>query len=70
MEETERFETFSYARVVKRIVIAALLSKALQEKGREFTTKDSGVEFVPPEISEILMKQAALEIDMLNRMME
>jgi hypothetical protein len=43
--------------LVQGATIYALASKALIEKGRQFTMSDDGVSFTPPDVSEVLQSQ-------------
>jgi imidazoleglycerol phosphate synthase glutamine amidotransferase subunit HisH len=43
--------------LVEGASVLALGSQALLEKGREFSTTDSGIEWSPPKISELLDSQ-------------
>jgi hypothetical protein len=43
--------------IVQGASLVALSSKALIERGREFTITDAGVSFVPPTVSELLNNQ-------------
>lgn len=45
--------------LVEGALLYALSSQALIERGREFTTTGSGIEFTPPDISEMLQTQYA-----------
>ena len=43
--------------LVEGAILYALSSQALIERGREFVTTDNGIEFNPPNISEMLQTQ-------------
>jgi len=47
--------------VIDYAVIVALASKALIEKGREFTLSDNGITASSPEVSKMIMEQYATE---------
>jgi hypothetical protein len=48
--------------LVQHAVIYALASKALVERGREFSITDNGVSFQPPTVSELLNTQFSAEL--------
>lgn len=48
--------------VVQGAVITALASKALLEKGREFSFLNGGIKYAPPNTSDILMRQWEVEM--------
>lgn len=48
--------------LVQGAVIRALASKALIERGREFTISDNGINFTPPTVSEMLSTQWSTEL--------
>lgn len=48
--------------IVQGAVITALAGKALIERGRELTTSDNGINFTPPDVSSILMRQWEIEL--------
>lgn len=48
--------------LVQGAVILALGSKALIERGREFTISDNGINFTPPTVSELLNTQWSTEL--------
>lgn len=43
--------------LVEGAVVYALGSQALIERGREFSTTDNGITFIPPSVSELLQTQ-------------
>ena len=43
-------------------LLMALSSKALIERGREFTISDNGINFTPPTVSEMLSTQGSAEL--------
>lgn len=49
--------------IVQGATIMALSSKALIERGREFTISDNGLNFTPPTMSEMLSTQWSKEMD-------
>lgn len=53
--------------VVDYAVIIALATKALIEKGREFTISDNSLAYSSPEISKVIMEQYKIEYDMFMR---
>ena len=60
-EDSEIMNTF-YDVIMQHAVIYALGSKALIERGREFTITDNGVAFQPAGVSEILSTQYGAEM--------
>jgi hypothetical protein len=57
-EDSEAINHFA-TMIVEGAVIYALGSQALIERGREFTTTNSGINFDPPNVSELLQTQYA-----------
>lgn len=57
--ENSRFVDCFAEVLVEGATLYALSSKALIEKGREFTLGDSGLEFHPPAVSDLLQTQFA-----------
>jgi len=55
-----------YDVIMQYALILALSSKALLERGREFTITDNGVSFNPPGVSEVLMTQYSAEMGNWN----
>jgi hypothetical protein len=60
-ESTDFLQTFG-AIIVQRAVISAMASKALIERGRELSITDSGINFTPPGISELLNSEFSTEL--------
>lgn len=55
--------------IIQGAVCSALASKALTEKGREFSILDQGISFNPPPLSEVLMAQWEVENETFNEML-
>lgn len=62
-EDTEIIDQFHEV-LVQGAVIYALASKALIERGREFSITDNGVNFTPPSVSELLTTQYTTELNL------
>lgn len=60
-DDTEFVKQFGNI-LVQGATIQALSSKALIERGREFTISDNGINFTPPTVSELLNTQYAAEL--------
>ena len=60
--ESTEIITIFFEVIVQHAVIYALSSKALIERGREFTITDNGVAFNPPTVSELLSSQFSAEL--------
>jgi hypothetical protein len=60
-DDTEFVKMFQ-AILVQGATIRALSSKALIERGREFTISDNGINFTPPTVSEMLSTQWNTEL--------
>lgn len=60
-DDTPIIEQFFEA-ILQGAVIYALASKALIERGREFSVSDNGISFVPPTVSELLNTQWNTEL--------
>lgn len=59
-EDTEFLNIFGEI-IVRHALVYALASKALIERGREFSISDNGVTFQPPGVSDVLMTQYSTE---------
>lgn len=57
-EDTRFVDTFAEI-LVEGAVLQALASKALIERGREFSLTEAGISFIPPSVSEMLHTQYA-----------
>lgn len=68
-ENTKFIEAFS-PMIVQYATYLATTSKALIEKGQEFKTLNNGVEFDPPQISEVLMQLGSGEFDRWAQMIK
>lgn len=60
-DDTEFVKMFQ-AILVQGAAIRALASKALIERGREFTISDNGINFTPPTVSELLSTEWSTEL--------
>lgn len=56
------FISMFQAILVQGAVIRAMASKALIERGREYTISDNGINFTPPTVSEMLSTQWSTEL--------
>lgn len=61
LDDVEFVKMFQ-AILVQGAAIRALASKALIERGREFTISDNGINFTPPTVSELLSTQWSAEL--------
>lgn len=61
LDDVEFVKMFQ-AILVQGAAIRALASKALIERGREFTISDNGINFTPPTVSDMLSTQHAAEL--------
>lgn len=61
--EDSEIITIFYEVILQHAVVYALASKALIERGREFSINDNGVSFTPPGISEVLGSQFSTELN-------
>jgi hypothetical protein len=60
-DDTDFVNQFGHV-LVQAATITALGSKALIERGREFTVSDNGINFTPPTVSELMNTQWSTEL--------
>lgn len=60
-DDTEFCKTYQHI-LVQAAALMAMASKALIEKGREFTITDNGISFSPPGVSDVLNSQYGTEL--------
>lgn len=60
----DRYKAF----VFQAALVAALGSKSLAERGREYKMSDNGIEYQSPTLSVVLMEQYKAELSVLNEM--